>query len=202
MLNLLSSLSAPALAAPLPCQTSQPQCLTQLNPAAIAHNLELKTIDQRLTATQTRINQQRRGKWKTWVQPNSIGIVANILGGGDAQRVEQAIGDLELNLGELHRRRAEVETQTREQVLGLVLAIEKLDRSVVGMKSAQAANAQRLAIVEVGYKFGQGSTVAMLGLWEQAEAEKGRIREVENERSQAMSKLAGLTGYEIDIEKK
>jgi hypothetical protein len=87
-------------------------------------------------------------------------------------------------------------------VLGLVLAIEKLDRSIVGMKSAQAANAQRLAIVEVGYKFGQGSTVAMLGLWEQAEAEKGRIREVENDRSQAMSKLAGLTGYEIDIEKK
>jgi hypothetical protein len=170
--------------------------------AAIAHNLELKTIDQRLAATQTRIDQQRRGKWKTWVQPNPIGIVANILGGGDAQRVEQAIGDLELNLGELHRRRAEVETQTREQVLGLVLAIEKLDRSIVGMKSAQAANAQRLAIVEVGYKFGQGSTVAMLGLWEQAEAEKGKIGEVENERSQAMSKLAGLTGYEIDIEKK
>jgi hypothetical protein len=155
----------------------------------------LKTIDQRLAATQTRINQQRRGKWKTWVQPNPIGIVANILGGGDAQRVEQAIGDLELNLGELHRRRAEVETQTREQVLGLVLAIEKLDRSIVGMKSAQAANAQRLAVIEVGYKFGQGSTVAMLGLWEQAEAERGRIREVENERSQAMSKLAGLTGY-------
>jgi hypothetical protein len=195
MLNLLSSLSVPVLAAPLPCQTSQPQCLTQLNPAAIAHNLELKTIDQRLAATQTRINQQRRGKWKTWVQPNPIGIVANILGGGDAQRVEQAIGDLELNLGELHRRRAEVETQTREQVLGLVLTIEKFDRSIVGMKSAQAANAQRLAIVEVGYKFGQGSTAAMLELWEQAEAEKGRIREVENERSQAISKLAGLTGY-------
>jgi hypothetical protein len=170
--------------------------------AAIAHNLELKTIDQRLAATQTRIDQQRRGKWKTWVQPNPIGIVANILGGGDAQRVEQAIGDLELNLGELHRRRAEVETQTREQVLGLVLAIEKLDRSIVGMKSAQAANAQRLAIVEVGYKFGQGSTVAMMALWEQAETEKGRIREAENERSQAMRKLAGLTGYEIDIEKK
>jgi hypothetical protein len=180
----------------LPCQTSQPQCLSQLNQAAIAHNLELKTIDDRLKATQTRIDQQRRGKWKTWVQPNPIGIVANILGGGDAQRVEQAIGDLELNLGELHRRRAEVETQTHEQVLGLVLEIEKFDRSIVGMKSAQAANAQRLAIVEVGYKFGQGSTAAMLGLWEQAEAEKGRIREVENERSQAIRKLAGLTGYD------
>jgi hypothetical protein len=61
--------------------------------AAIATNLELKTIDQRLTATQTRIDQQRRGKWKTWVHPNPISIVANILGGGDAQRVEQAIGD-------------------------------------------------------------------------------------------------------------
>jgi hypothetical protein len=179
----------------LPCQTSQPQCLNQLNPAAIAHNLELKTIDQRLTATQTRIDQQRRGKWKTWVQPNPIGIVANILGGGDAQRVEQAIGELELNLGELHRRRAAVETQTREQVLGLVLEIERLERSIAGMKSAQAANAQRLAVIEVGYKFGQGSTVAMMALWEQAEAEKGRIREAENERSQAMSKLAGLTGY-------
>jgi hypothetical protein len=44
--------------------------------------------------------------------------------------------------------------------------------------------------------------VAMMALWEQAEAERGRVREVENERSQAMSKLAGLTGYEIDIEKK
>jgi hypothetical protein len=68
----------------LMCHNNQPTCLNQLTQAAIATNLELKTIDQRLTATQTRIDQQRRGKWKTWVQPNPIGIVANILGGGDA----------------------------------------------------------------------------------------------------------------------
>jgi hypothetical protein len=204
MLNLLSSLIplASALAVPLPCQTSQPQCLNPLTQAAIAQNLELQTIDDRLKATQTRIDQQRRGKWKTWVQPNPIGIVANILGGGDAQRVEQAIGDLELQLGELRRRRSQVETATREQVLGLLLAIEQLGRSVEELRVAQAVNAQRLAVIEVGYKFGRGSTVEMMALWQAAEMEKGRIGEVERDRVQQLNKLAVVTGYEIEIEKK
>jgi hypothetical protein len=52
--------------------------------------------------------------------------VANILGAvTDSGWIKR--GDLDLNLGDLHRRRAEVETQTREQVLGLVLVIELLD---------------------------------------------------------------------------
>jgi hypothetical protein len=169
-----------------------------LTQAAIAQNLELQTIDDRLKATQTRIDQQRRGKWKTWVQPNPIGIVANILGGGDAQRVELAIGDLELQLGELRRRRSQVETTTREQVLGLLLAIERLGRSVAELRVAQVANAQRLQVIEVGYKFGRGSTVEMMALWQAAELEKGRIGEVERDRLQAIRKLAGLTGYEIN----
>jgi hypothetical protein len=148
MLNLLSSL--PTLSAPLPYQTSQPQCLNPLTQAAIAQNLELQTIDDRLKATQTRIDQQRRGKWKTWVQPNPIGIVANILGGGDAQRM------------------------------------------------AQAANAQRLQVIEVGYKFGRGSTVEMMALWQAAEVEKSRIWKVERDRVQQLNKLAGITGYAIN----
>jgi hypothetical protein len=193
MLNLLSS---PAVATPLPCHNSQPTCLNQLTQTAIASNLELKTIDQRLTATQTRIDQQRRGKWKTWVQPNPIGIVANILGGGDAQRVEQAIGDLELNLGELHRRRAEVETNLRGQVLAAVLEVERVDRQIEGMKGAQAASSQRLAVIEAGYKFGRGSTAEMIGLWQAAEAEKAKVQEVEMGRSQVIQKLAGLTGFD------
>jgi hypothetical protein len=159
----------------------------------------LKTIDDRLKATQTRIDQQRRGKWKTWVQPNPIGIVANIIGGGDAQRVEQAIGDQELQLGELRRRRSEVETNLLDQVLAAVLAVEKLDRQLDEMKAAQAANAQRLAVIEVGYKFGQGSTAEMIGLWQQAEAEKGRIREVELARSQAIRTLATMTNYDVSL---
>jgi hypothetical protein len=63
------------------------------------------------------------------------------------------------------------------------------------MKSAQAANAQRLAVIEVGYKFGQGSTVAMMPLWQAAEVERVRIGEVQNERSQAIRKLAELIGH-------
>jgi hypothetical protein len=158
----------------------------------------LQTIDDRLKATQTRIDQQRRGKWKTWVQPNPIGIVANILGGGDAQRVELAIGDLELQLGELRRRRSQVETVTREQVLGLLLEIERLGRSMAELQMAQAANAQRLQVIEVGYKFGRGSTVEMMALWQAAELEKSRIGEVERDRVQQLNKLAGMTGYEIN----
>jgi hypothetical protein len=124
--------------------------------------------------------------------------VANILGGGDAQRVEQAIGDLELQLGELRRRRSQVESQAREQVLGLVLEVERLERSIGAMKSTQAANQQRLAIIEVGYKFGRGSTAEMMGLWRLAEEEKGRIGEVERDRVQQLNKLAGMTGYAIN----
>jgi hypothetical protein len=134
------------------------------------------------------------------VQPNPIGIVANILGGGDAQRVEQAIGDLELNLGELHRRRAEVETNLRGQVLAAVLEVERVDRQLDSMKSAQAANAQRLAVIEAGYKFGRGSTAEMIGLWQEAEAEKAQVQEVEVGRSQIIRKLSELTGHSFNGE--
>lgn len=158
----------------------------------------MKTIDQRLAATTQRIEQQRKGKWKTWVQPNPIGIVANILGGGDAQRVELAIADLELQADELRRRRSQVEIQAREQVLGLVLELEQMERSIEGMKATQAANAQRLAVIEVGYKFGRGSTAEMIGLWQAAEAEKGRIGEVERDRVQVIRKLAMLTNYDVE----
>ncbi|NJM47057.1 MAG: hypothetical protein HC860_13590 [Alkalinema sp. RU_4_3] len=159
----------------------------------------MKTIDDRLKATQTRIDQQRRGKWKTWVQPNPIGIVANILGGGDAQRVELAIGDLELQVGELQRRRSQVEAQVHEQVLGLVLEVERGDRSIKEMQVAQAGNAQRLAVMEVGYKFGRGSTVEMMGLWQAAEAEKGRLKEAVLGREQVVMKLAGVTGHDYQM---
>jgi hypothetical protein len=136
------------------------------------------------------------------VQPNPIGIVANILGGGDAQRVEQAIGDLDLNLGELHRRRAEVETKVKEQVLGLVLEVERFDRQIEGMKGAQAASSQRLAVIEAGYKFGRGSTAEMIGLWQAAEEEKTKIQKVEVERSQVIQKLSVLTNFESTLQPK
>jgi hypothetical protein len=52
-----------------------------------------------------------------------------------------------------------------------------------------------LAVIEAGYKFERGSTVEMIGLWQEAEAEKARIGEVEVDREQSLKKLAGLTGY-------
>lgn len=102
-----------------------------------------------------------------------------------------------MQLGELQRRRSRVEAEARGQVLGLVLVleIERWSWSIEEMKALQAANAQRLAVIEVGYKFGRGSTVEMMALWQAAEAEKVRIGEVERDRMQAIRKLAGLTGY-------
>ncbi len=198
MLSLLSSpLALAEIQPPLPCHSSQPACLTQLTQAATQNSLELTTIDQRLAATQTRIDQQRRGKWKTWVQSSPIGIVANILGGGDAQRVDLAIADLEVKADELRRRRAAVTVQIREQVLSLLQTIERYDRQLADMQATQAANAQRLAVIEVGYKFGRGSTADMMRLWQAAETEKARIREVSFDRGQTIRKLAGLTGYEF-----
>jgi hypothetical protein len=61
--------------------------------------------------------------------------------------------------------------------------------------SSAAANAQRLAIIEVGYKFGRGSTVEMMALWRLAEVEKVRIGEVENDRVQVIRKLLMVTGF-------
>jgi hypothetical protein len=79
--------------------------------------------------------------------------------------------------------------------LAAVLEVERVDRQLDSIRSAQAVNAQRLAVIEAGYKFERGSTVEMIGLWQEAEAEKARIGEVEVDREQSLKKLAGLTGY-------
>lgn len=108
--------------------------------------------------------------------------------------MEQAIGDL--NLGELHRRCAKVETKVKEQVLGLALEVERFERQIEGMKGAQTASSQRLAVIESGYKFGRGSTAGMIGLWQAAEVEKAKVQEFEVGRSQVIQKLAGLAGFD------
>lgn len=196
---MLNSLSLPpAIAAPIPCLVSRPDCLTQLTEGAIAQSLELKTLDERLQVNQERIRQQRRSKWKTWIQPNLIGLVANVLGGGDAQKLDLAIADLELKTDELRRRRSEVEGQIGDQVRDLVLEVEQRDRRLAVVRTRQAEYRQKLAVMEVSYRTGQGSTSQMMGLWQQGDDLQANLSQAESDRLAAMQKLLNLTGYDSE----
>lgn len=167
---------------------------------AIAQSLELKTLDERLQVNQERIRQQRRSKWKTWIQPNLIGLVANVLGGGDAQKLDLAIADLELKTDELRRRRSEVEGQIGDKVRDLVLEVEQRDRRLAVVRTQQTEYRQKVAVLEVAYRTGQGSTSQMMGLWQQGDDLNANLSQAESDRLAAIQKLLNVTGYDSETD--
>jgi hypothetical protein len=106
----------------LPCLDSTTECIDQLTQKAIANSSELVTldeqialIDERLVVAEKRIDHTSKKRWNNYISSDPLRIAANILGGGDVQRDNIAIADLEVKSAELeayranlHRRKAEV----------------------------------------------------------------------------------------------
>ena len=98
----------------------------------------------------------------------------------------KAIADLEVKSAELeayranlHRRKAEVKSQLREDVLDLVLEYEAAEREYVLAQSKLATYSQQRQFVEIDYQFGNGSTTQMLSMWQQEESLEAEVVKVE-----------------------
>jgi outer membrane protein TolC len=124
---------------------------------------------------------------------NPLSLIGSLFGGGGFRDVDLKIADLEVRVSDLVRRRAEVTVQMHDQVLGLVLEVEKGYRQLELLRSQVESQRRRVAIVEVGYRLGQGETAEMMQMWQQIETLAGRVVEIEVQREQSVRKLSQLT---------
>ncbi len=210
---------------PLPCLNSSQECIEQLTEAAIANSSELKTLeaqvgllDRRLGLAEEGISYAESKLWTNYVpdsfSPNPVNIInpfswfKNIVGGGDIQRSRIAIANLELRKAnveaqraELERRYSEVQAQTREEILTLVLDYEAAGRQAA-LIAAQLNNHRVISkVVEVEYRMGGSSTNSYLAAIEKQERLENQLIQTQIAQAESLRKILSLTGfdYEKDI---
>jgi AraC-like DNA-binding protein len=169
----------------LPCQDSSPACLRTLSDIAVRNNLEIRTLDQAVQWAQKK-------RWTTWLNadglnPLAIGlrIARNIAGGGDRAA-------LQLDIANLARRRAEVETNLRQAITQAVSDYEAAERRVRLAQAKLAAHEAKLKFLEVAYRLGEGETETMLTRWQQREELQAQIITAETETITQQRKLEAL----------
>ena len=176
---------------------------------AIANSPELVTldeqialIDERLVVADKRIDHTSKKRWTNYISSDPLRIAANILGGGDVQRDNIAIADLEVKSAELeayrakaHRRKAEVKSKLQEEVLGLVLEYEAAVRQYSLVKSQLASHQVQQQIMEIDYRFGNGSTSSYLTLVNKGERLNNQLMQCQSARSEIVRKIVEMTKY-------
>lgn len=193
----------------IPCIDSSEECIEQLTSKAIASSPELVTldeqialIDKRLVLASERIEHTSKKRWTNYLSTDPLRIAANVFGGGDVQKDNIAIADLEVKSAELeayranlHRRQAEVKSQLREAVLSLVLEYEAAEREYVLAQSKLATYSQQRQLIEIDYQFGSGSTTQMLSMWQQGEGLEAEVLKASGKKVEISRKLEQLTGF-------
>jgi predicted ATPase len=180
-----------------------------LTDKAIANSSELVTldeqialIDKRLVVAGERIEHTSKKRWTNYLSTDPLRIAANVFGGGDIQKDNIAIADLEVKSAELeadranlHRRQAEVKSQLEKDILGLVLEYEAAKREYVLAQSKLATYSQQQQLIEIDYQFGSGSTTQMLSMWQQGEGLEAQVLEASGKKVEITRKLQQLTGF-------
>ena len=193
----------------LPCLDSSPDCISQLTEAAIANSPELVTldeqialIDERVGLMGDRIDYTSNKRWTNYLTTDPLRLAANIFGGGDVQRDNIAIADLEVKAAtleatraNLERRRAEVESQIREEILTLVLDYEAAGRQAALVESQLASHQIQQQLVEIDYRQGLGSTSQFLALSQHRERLSEQLTQHQLDQEQAIRRVLNLTGF-------
>ncbi len=174
------------------------------SPELVTKDEQIALIDERLVVAEKRIEHTSKKRWTNYISSVPLRIAANILGGGDVQRDNIAIADLEVKSAELeayranlHRRKAEVKSELREDVLNLLLEYEAAEREYILAQSKLATYDRQRQLIEIDYQFGNGSTTQMLSLWQQGESLEEDLIEANHKRSQVTRKILQITGWEI-----
>ncbi|MEO1801066.1 MAG: hypothetical protein AAFR62_11690 [Cyanobacteria bacterium J06629_2] len=187
--------------------SSSSKCIELLAAKAIANSPELVTldeqialIDKRLVVAGKRIEHTSKKRWTNYISSDPLRIAANVLGGGDVQRDNIAIADLEVKSAELeayranlHRRKSEVKSQLQEEILSLVLEYEAAEREYVLAQSKLANYSQQRQLIEIDYQFGNGSTTQMLSMWQQGESLEAEVMKIESKKTEITRKIQQMT---------
>lgn len=143
----------------LPCQDSSPTCLNALGDLAVQNSREMAVVKQAIAL-------QKKTLWTSWLNadglnPFAIGLrlARNIAGGGDRAAAK-------LELARLLARRAELATNVRQTVLQAVLEYERAQQQLRAAQTSRATHSLQLRFAEIRYRLGEGSTEAMLQLWQ------------------------------------
>ena len=193
----------------LPCIDSSSECIELLTEKAIANSPELVTIneqialiDKRLVVAEKRIEHTSKKRWTNYISSDPLRIAANVFGGGDVQRDNIAIADLEVKSAELeayranlHRRKAEVKSQLREDVLNLLLEYEAAVRHYSLIESQLASHQVQQQIMEIDYRFGNGSTSSYLALKNEGERLGSQLVQYQNSQLEVTSRIKQMIGY-------
>ncbi len=97
--------------------------------------------------------------------------------GGNAQAQSRAIaiGDLQIKVAELQRARAETAQQLREKISLMVLELDTIKREFQIAQEIAKRDADRMRIIEVAYRFGEGSSETYLAQLSAMDAKKAAV---------------------------
>ncbi len=106
--------------------------------------------------------------------------------------------NVEAQRAELERRYSEVQSQTREQILTLVLNYEAAGRQAA-LIAAQLNNHRVIStVVEIDYRFGGSSTESYLAAIEKKERLENQLTELQISQAESLRKILSLTGFSLD----
>ncbi len=195
----------------LPCLDSSADCVDKLTELAVNNSLDIEALNSpigmlgdRDELLSDRINYTRSNQWVNLLEnpmTNPVGFIQNIFGGGNYQRSEIAITDLEIKKSQLEaygadltRRKAEVEGVLKEEILTLVLSYEREARQQQ-LLLTQVENQSILSnVVEIDYRFGGSSTESYLASIEKQERLQSMLNQSVINQQESIKKLEELVG--------
>ena len=155
-------------------------------------------IEQRLELAADRRQYTESRWWVNWITADPFALVQNILGGGDVGRDRLRVAEIEVEAANLIRRREEVATAIAREVVDQVLQYEQMGRQLELLDSQLVTQRNRQAVMEVGYRMGQGTTGTMLTVWQQTDDLEARRVEVAIAQERVVAELEQMvtTGNE------
>lgn len=158
------------------------------------HSREIQAIEQRLALAAEQRQATESRWWVNWITADPFALVQNILGGGNVGLDRLRLAELELEAADLVRRREEVATALAREVIDQVLEYEQLGRQLELLDEQIVAQLQRQAVMEVSYRLGEGSTSAMLTVWQQTEDLEARRVEMAISQGRVVAELVQVVG--------
>ncbi|WP_323294095.1 hypothetical protein, partial [Crocosphaera sp. XPORK-15E] len=195
----------------LPCLNSTPECVDKLTQLAVKKSLEIEALNGQIgmlgdrdQLLSDRIDYTRSNQWVNLLEnpmTNPVGFIQNIFGGGNYQRSEIAITDLEIKKSQLEaygadltRRKAEVEGTLKQEILTLVLSYERETRQQ-SLLLSQVENQNILSnVVEIDYRYGGSSTESYLASIEKQEKLQSMLAQSGINQQESVRKLEVLVG--------
>lgn len=161
---------------------------------AILNSREIQVIEQRLDLAAERRQYTESRWWVNWITTDPFALAQNILGGGDVGRDRLDVAAIEVEAANLIRRREEVATALAREVIDQVLQYEQLGRQLELLDSQIVTQRQRQAVMEVGYRMGEGTTGTMLTVWQQTEDLEARRVEMAIAQGRIVAELEQVVG--------